>query len=118
MDEEMHLLNAQDQISRYVRHIDEAAGSGEPGEMRRYLREAVPFGQNTLDDLDEALNMTEDPLVAEAVEGAMRHIAWSIDQGDQAIEASDDEMEELVSDMRKQAQQAASYLAEAMGTIL
>jgi len=115
--EPLHLMNAQDQASQYQRHIEEAMASADSGEMKQHIQEAMPFGQNVLDSLEEALNMTEDPDRADRIEESMHHMSASMDQGDQALEASEDEMEDFVAEMRKQAQQSMTFLAEAMGAV-
>jgi len=117
VDEQVRLLNAQNQASQYMRRIDEAMAADDPVEMKQHVQEAIPFGQNALDHLDDALSMTEDPDVADRVEEAMHHLGLSMDQGDQALDASEEEMEDFVAEMRKHAQQSTVYLGEAMTAV-
>jgi len=117
-DEQMRLVNAQDQANQYTRQIDQAMASGSPDEMRQHIEEAMAFGQNALDHLDGALSMTEDPDVADRVEEAMHHLGLSMDQGDQGLDASEDEIEDFISEMRRHAQQSTLYLSEAMAVVV
>lgn len=117
-EEQIHLMNAQDQVSQYLHRIDQATASTEPDEMRQHIQEAMSFGRNALDGLDEALEVTEDADTADRIEEGMHHMDVSMDQGDQALEASDEDAMDFIIEMRKHAQQSIDFLAEAIGAAM
>ena len=117
-DEQVRLINAQDQANQYMRWVEEAVAAEGPDEMRQHIQEAMAFGQNALDHLDEALSMTEDPDVADRVKEAMYHLGLSMDQGDQVLDASEEDIEDFISEMRRHARQSTAYLGEAMAAAM
>ena len=117
-DEQVRLINAQDQANQYMHRVEEAVAAEGPDEMRQHIQEAMAFGQNALDHLDEALTMTEDPDVAVRVEEAMHHLGLSMDRGDQALDASEEDIEDFISEVRRHARQSAAYLGEAMAAAM
>ena len=114
-DEHAFLIIAKDQTNQYLHLVDEAMASVDPDEMRRHIQDVMPFGQMMIDNLEEALSVTEDSEVADCIEEAMYHMVVSMDQGDQGLDVTEDEMLDFVSEMRKHAEQSATYLSEALG---
>lgn len=113
--EQTHLINAQDQASQYIHYIDEAMAAPDPDEMRSHIQDALAYGQNVLDHLDEASEQCVNPDVLDLVDEATQHIALSIDEGDQALDSSDEEIEEHVSEMRRHALNASNDIMQALG---
>jgi len=111
-EEQSDLGNAQAQMNQYVHHVEEAIIASGPEEMRRHVAEAMPFGVAAADNLEDALSETEDPEAADRIEEAMHHLGLSMDHGDQALEAPDDEVENFLSEMQKHALQSASFVGE------
>ena len=114
-EEQTFMMSAQEQADRYITHIDEALASGDPLEMRHHIQEAMPYGQMIIDNLEDALNETEDPDVVDRIEEAMDHLSISMEQGDQALEMLEDEMPDLLMEMRRHAEQSTSFLGRAIG---
>lgn len=117
-DQTTLLFNAQEQCSQYLQHIDEALAAGDTDEMRELVQEAIDFGQNALDHIadaeDRAGELGIDHDVTEVMDEAMLHLGLSIDQGNQALDASDEEIEDYISEMRRHAAEAMVYTNEAM----
>jgi hypothetical protein len=113
-----NLLNAHDQAAEYIRLINEALTAEDTSEMKQKIEDALSFAQNSLDELDEAMAKIESPEAVEHIEAAMNGLVVSMDLGDQVLEASEDEVEDLVSEMRQHALEATAYLNDALAVTM
>jgi hypothetical protein len=84
--------------------------------IRQHVQEAMAYGQNVLDSLDPALDAAEDPDVIDNIEEATHQMVMSMDQGDQALEASEDEMSDLLVEMRRHAEQSLNFMVQVTGS--
>ncbi len=109
-NEQVHILNAKNQISEYVNDINQAVESGSPDEVRELVTVAMPFGQDAIINLEEADNLSDDPEVSERIGEAMNHLGMSVNFGDEAIKASDDEVMNVVVEMKRHADLSTGYL--------
>lgn len=111
---QVHLLNAHDQMAEYLKFIDEALGEEEVSKTKLQLERALSHAQHALDELEEAMTSIENPDSVDSIEAAINSLVVSMDLGDQAVDALDDEVEDLVSDMRRRALQATAYINDAL----
>lgn len=111
---QVHLLNAHDQVAEYLKFIDEALGEEEVSKAKLQLERALSHAQHALDELDEAMSSIENPDSVDSIEAAMNSLVVSMDLADQGIDAHEDELQGLISDMRERVLQAAAYINDAL----
>ncbi|MCL6630830.1 MAG: hypothetical protein K6U00_14645 [Armatimonadetes bacterium] len=111
---QVHLLNAHDQMAEYLKSIDEALAEDEVSKTELQIEKALSHAQHTLDELDEAMSSIENPDTVDSIEAAMNSLVVSMDLGDQVVDAPEDELEDLISDMRERALQATAYINDAL----
>lgn len=109
-EEQAYLMNAQEQVNSYLHHIDEALDSAYEDDMREHTGQAMPYGQNALIILEDVLDDIEDSDLADRVEASMLHLGMSLEQGELVMESSDDNLEETIAEMRRQADLSMGYL--------
>lgn len=106
------VMDVQDETERYLYHIEEALGSSDVVETRRHVQESTLAAQSIIENLEELMNSTEDPDVADSVEEAVQHLVMSIDQADLAMDVSEDEIEDILLEMRRHAERACALVSE------
>jgi hypothetical protein len=111
-DAEVYVVNVQDEADRYISHIEEALSSVDSDEIRQHIREAIPVGQTLMDALEDLLNSTEDPDMADRAEEAMHHLGMSLDEADRALESPDEDIEDILSEMRRYAEHTALSVSQ------
>lgn len=111
-EDELQLIGAQEDGDRYLRRIFEAISADSPDEARRQVQEALNFGDSMMDSLEEALTISEDPEGADLIEDAMQNLGLSMDLGEQIMDAGDEELDDLLSEMRRYAEQAADRVSQ------
>ncbi|HEX2988855.1 MAG TPA: hypothetical protein VHS06_11895 [Chloroflexota bacterium] len=114
-EEQTYLLDANAPAQQMLHDIDEARAADEPDLRREHIQLALDAAQSYADDLDSALTTTEDPDLSDRIEEAVHHLDMAIEQGEAAIDAPDEDLEEYLSTMDRHAEQSYARLQEAVG---
>lgn len=114
--QEIDLTGACDYGEQYLRMIDEAANAEEPDDTRMCIGDALMVGQSVLDLLEDGIAKQTEVEHLDRLEASLHQFILSMDTAEQAIEISDDDLCDLVAEMRRYAERAMDMLGSASRT--